>query len=312
MPARFANHSRRAFTLIELLVVIAIIAILIGLLLPAVQKVREAAARAQSQNNLKQIALACHDCEAAYGYLPTGSYGFFPRGANSSTSTPAQHGSIFYFLLPYLEQDNVFRATTGHSYTNTTILSVFQAPLDPSLVGQKSAPNSQGINAGLCSYEINGYIFNGDSNAMAYFGLAALPGGTQNGDTAGPPTGFSQAAIYPSFAKDVRDGTSNTVLLAERYAYNCNYGDGTFGNRTWGEDGGGPSKWASVLIHTNRPDMRPPLNNASCYEPQAYTSSGCQVALCDGSVRTVSPTISATTWWRALLPRDGQVLGSDW
>jgi prepilin-type N-terminal cleavage/methylation domain-containing protein len=104
-------RDRRGFTLIELLVVIAIIAILIGLLLPAVQKVREAAARMQCSNNLKQIALGSHNYESAYGVLPPGNLG----ALHSPTSTFFQGqcaGSLF-FLLPYIEQENLFRQFQG-------------------------------------------------------------------------------------------------------------------------------------------------------------------------------------------------------
>src|SRR5262245_55471253 len=97
-PTAAARRSRCAFTLIELLVVIAILAILIGLLLPAVQKVRDAAARMTCTNNVKQLALACHNYESTNATLPPWAVG-----------TTSQYGSAHYLILPYIEQDNLFK-----------------------------------------------------------------------------------------------------------------------------------------------------------------------------------------------------------
>ena len=131
---------RSAFTLIELLVVIAIIGVLIGLLVPAVQKVRETANSAQSMNNLKQLSLATNNCNAQWKKLPPG-VGSFPRPGGPST------GTVFYFLLPYLEGDNIKKQNENSAnvptHTNSiqsmdasgvpATMAVFLANGDPAL-----------------------------------------------------------------------------------------------------------------------------------------------------------------------------------
>src|SRR5260370_9261524 len=103
------SKRRSGFTLIELLVVIAIIAVLIGLLLPAIQKVREAAQRMSCANNLKQIALAAHNYDSTFGSLPPGYLGTKPVvGLNDKTANLFQHVGVLTYLLPYMEAGNIY------------------------------------------------------------------------------------------------------------------------------------------------------------------------------------------------------------
>jgi prepilin-type N-terminal cleavage/methylation domain-containing protein len=227
------QSRRSAFTLIELLVVIAIIAVLIGLLLPAVQKVREAAARTTSSNNLKQIALAVHNYSGAFGDK-------LPPMVDTGTNAPTGFGiqSLFFNLLPYLEQGNVyqmFQKTAPQTYYRnsaplgaaSTIIKSFINPADSTasngsqqtitvvITGQTVPPPYQQTWSGLyatTSYAGNGLVFKGNNGGL--------------------PRTFV-------------DGTSNTIMFAERFqicsgkpaqnasattvtAYNC-WGMGTYG-----------------------------------------------------------------------------------
>src|SRR5262245_11258089 len=198
--------TRPAFSLIELLVVIAIIAVLIGLLLPAVQGVREAANRAKCENNLKQLGLAAHMAHDANRKLPP-ALGWYP-GAASGANGPA----VFH-LLPYLEQDNLFKSsprdaagnyssvdTTGQKKSYAAGVPVFVCPSDPG-VGADGA-----VDLGEEMPQLPRW------GAACYAANYAALGGGYDGD--GNPDRWQGAATIPgSFV----DGTSTTVLFAEKY-----------------------------------------------------------------------------------------------
>jgi prepilin-type N-terminal cleavage/methylation domain-containing protein len=271
----------RGFTLVELLVVIAIIAILISLLLPAVQKVREAAARTQSLNNLKQMALALHNCNDVYHRLPP-SAGKFPQVTGFQWTTPAQHGTLFYHILPFIEQQNLWKQTTGASWTSSqTVVPIYMAPGDPTLPGN----GLTWYNRGAISYASNrdvfgGYAWGGDLDD------------TGNG-----------AAIPRTFT----DGTSNTIVIAERFCI-CQSAQ-----HIWNEDGTDTpytpavDSWAGWL-----PDFGGTPSNCQTNYYNALSIAGIQVALGDGSSRIVTSGISYSTWHYALTPNGGEVLGNDW
>jgi prepilin-type N-terminal cleavage/methylation domain-containing protein len=330
MESVVKTARKSGFTLVELLVAIAIIAVLIGLLLPAVQKVRESAARIKCSNNLKQIGLAVHGYDNAFGGVPsigdwdiTFDRGNFPAASfgGGLTSPDGMQGSWMVHLLPYLEQNALFEQFAGkcslaattdgfsvYESLATTVISGFTCPSDTSDPNMKLLANDDNISFGSTSYAANVMVFNPVSMAQLN---VAMP-----------------------------DGTSNTVMVAERlmvcdisFALGYNTLGIHFSGPVWGfiyPDEGDGSQWAAfgwrsagVTVFDLRTDFFDAQTNqtfqvgakpASCNVliSQSAHTAVMQVLLGDGSARSVAPSISPTTWVRACTPNDGQPLGSDW
>jgi prepilin-type N-terminal cleavage/methylation domain-containing protein len=302
MPTFLTRKRWRGFTLIELLVVIAIIAILIGLLLPAVQKVREAAARSQSQNNLKQMTLALHNCNDTYGKLPS-CCGLFPT-TNPSNWTPAPHGTLQYFLLPFMEQQNIYNNTGSVSWNSNSVVKTFIAPGDPSMPGNYLTWG----NRGASSYAPNYWVFaDGSASSPGPWAPGSLGSQsywTGNWNWGTTPNGDGGFASIPA---TIPDGTSNTIAFGERFCI-C---QGV--QHIWGEDGQGRNPWSAYMYHQDPPIFHANYNNNCDYNRYGtFSPAGVMVSLMDGSVRLINSGINNSTWVDALLPGDGIPLGSDW
>ncbi|AWM40886.1 hypothetical protein GobsT_05540 [Gemmata obscuriglobus] len=281
--------KRGAFTLLELIVVVAIIAVLIGLLLPAVQKVREAAARMTCANNLKQIGLAVHGHHDATGRFPRGGMHVYPPGAPSSADPHAPSPqareaswSWAYFILPYLEQDNLYKNGDPDTVRRTPVKVYYCPQRRTAATVNGTAKIDYACNAGGSSsgYGTDGVIM------KTHYGTIRLA--------------------------DVTDGTSTTVLVGEKQLNAAAFGTSTDDNESYCTPG-----WNGDW-EVYRTGFAPPASDVRNPEQTVAPShvfggprvSGFGAVFCDGSVRSIRYSIAPATWTKACVRNDNEVINT--
>ncbi len=338
------SPSRRAFTLIELLVVIAIVAILIGILLPAVQKVRESASRMQCKNNLKQIGLALHNYHDEMGQLPPGYLATNPTGPDYTQDGGPGWGWGAY-ILPYIDQRPVFAqinfakdiSDPVNAAVRQTVLNIYLCPSDGT-ASTTFTVSTLGMGGTLDTgpyvplLDVNNQpVVVAHSNYVGIFGNPEItpdPGFiTQdidpitNEDLRGPAHRGIFYRNSPVKFRDITDGLSNTLMIGERgsnLAYNTWTGAVTNAvvpprvNSAFGAEGAPVLCLGHTGDITDSPAHTPnsPVNHVDDF--WSFHIQGVNFLFCDGSVQSITDSVYPPVWWAMGTRAGGEYIGDSW
>jgi prepilin-type N-terminal cleavage/methylation domain-containing protein len=276
-----SRRSRRSgFTLIELLVVIAVIGILMALLVPAVQQVRESAARTECINNVKQMCLALQNRATSHKVLPLAS------GYQGQGQWNGQYTSLHFQILPYLEQKPLFDTLPPNGRGDALV----SGPMPPIFRCRSDPTTYPDVNVGTTNYASNAQAFGDQWNGGPF---ARLPGSFPDGTST--TIAFTERYAYCG-GIPVLWPMAHDELYTPMFAYNWDYFHG----------------WTSL----NRMDLlfqvTPPIALCDPNNTQTPHYAGITVGMMDGHVRTLNAGVSLPTWQHAILPNDRVPLGPDW
>ena len=314
------NLKRRAFTLIELLVVIAIIGVLIGLLLPAVQKVREAAARLQCTNNLKQIGLAMMNYESTYQRFPAGYLDNMITNPVDSSATsnpdPVTGWGWGALILPYLEQEALYKSISMSSIAMNNTSASAIAFRKTVIKGFLCPSDDTGIN----TFTISGTGGNFELAKSSYAGING------QGELADFDCALGMGMLLRGRGvsiAEVNDGLSNTLFVGERSSKSAKQAAGSLpGVCTWvgalpGGDLDGETPALYILGWTGDSASPAPPNKPEpdgFYHAETFSSrhsGGLNFLFGDGSVRFITDSIDAQTWVKLATRQGGETFSSD-